>query len=184
MRIFLRSKLSYLTLVGLTICVVADCAKAQDSAPETVVSAQGLEISSIAPVPSPPSIRAPGSRGTPFAAPTPIVESSAASKELATHRFWDRENRVLFAATGLAVTGDFFVTHANLSSGGRELDPVARLFTGSTPPLASNFALQTAGVIGVSYLFHNTGHHRLERLTSVVSVTASISAVAYGLTHR
>jgi hypothetical protein len=157
MRIFLRSKVSYLTLVALTICVVADCAKAQDSAPGTVVSAQTVEISSLAPGPSPPSIRAPGSREKPFAAPTPIVESSAASKELATHRFWDRENRVLFAVTGLAATSDFFVTHANLSSGGGELDPVARLFTESTPALASNFALQTAGVIGVSYLFQRPG---------------------------
>ena len=117
-------------------------------------------------------------------APMPIIESRAALKEATTHRFWDRENRVLFAATGIAATGDFFVTRANLASGGRELDPVARLFTGSTPALACNFALQTTAVIGASYLFHTTGHHRLERLTSVVSITTSSGAVAYGLTHR
>jgi len=114
----------------------------------------------------------------------PIIESRAALKEATTHRFWDRENRILFAATGIAATGDFFVTRANLASGGRELNPVTRMFTGSTPALASNFALQTAGVVSVSYLFHKTGHHRLERLTSVVSVAASSGAVAYGLTHR
>jgi hypothetical protein len=114
----------------------------------------------------------------------PIIESRSPLKEATTHRFWDRQNRVLFAATGIAATGDFFVTRANLSAGGRELNPVTRIFTGSTPALAANFALETAGVISVSYLFHKTGHHRLERWTSVASATASGGAVAYGLTHR
>ena len=100
------------------------------------------------------------------------------------HSFWDRENRVLFAANGATATADFFVTHANLASGGRELNPVTRLFAGSTPMLASNFALQTAGVIGVSYLFHKTGHHRLERLTSILNASVSSGAVIFDLTHR
>jgi len=129
-------------------------------------------------------VREPASGKSAFAAPIPIVESGAAPKKATTHRFWDRENRLLFAATGVAATGDFLVTRANLSAGGRELDPVVRLFTGSTSALACNFALQTTGVMAVSYLFHKTGHHRLERLTSVASVTASGGAVAYGLMHR
>src|ERR1700685_3476771 len=40
------------------------------------------------------------------------------------HHFWDRENSVLFAAVGASATADFFVTRANLASGGRELNPV------------------------------------------------------------
>lgn len=100
------------------------------------------------------------------------------------HSFWDRENRFLFAANGAAATADFFVTHANLASGGRELNPVTKVFAGSTPMLASNFALQTAGVVGVSYLFHKTGHHKLERLTSLLNASASGGAVMYDLTHR
>jgi len=101
-----------------------------------------------------------------------------------THRFWDRENTLLFTAVAATATADFFTTHANLASGGRELNPVTRIFAGSTPALAANFGLETAGVIGISYMFHKTGHHRLERLTSFVDITSSVGAVSYGLTHR
>ncbi|HYM77674.1 MAG TPA: hypothetical protein VE377_17000 [Candidatus Dormibacteraeota bacterium] len=101
-----------------------------------------------------------------------------------THPFWDRENRILFTACGAMATADFFTTRANLASGGRELDPIARVFSGSTPGLAANFALETGGVISISYMFHKTGHHKLERVTSFVNIAGSASAVAYGLAHR
>jgi hypothetical protein len=38
--------------------------------------------------------------------------------------------------------------------------------------------------MGVSYLFHKTGHHTLERLTSIVNIGESAGAVAYGQSHR
>jgi hypothetical protein len=101
-----------------------------------------------------------------------------------THPFWDRENKILFAACGALATADFFTTHANLASGGRELNPITRVFSGSTPGLATNFAMETAGVIGLSYVFHKTGHHKLERIASIVNMSGSAGAVAYGLTHR
>jgi hypothetical protein len=101
-----------------------------------------------------------------------------------THRFWDRENSALFAVSAGWSTADFFVTRSNLARGGRELNPVARLFSGSNAGLAANFALETSGVIGISYIFHHTGHHKLERATSYVNISASVAAVAYGLAHR
>ena len=79
---------------------------------------------------------------------------------------------------------DFFVTRRNLGRNGTELNPVARMFTGSTPGLAANFAMETGGVVGVSYLFHKTGHHKLERMTSYVNLGASAFAVTYGLAHH
>lgn len=100
------------------------------------------------------------------------------------HHFFDRENTVLFGAVAVSATADFFTTRANLASGGRELNPVARMFTSSTPLLAANFGLETAGVIGLSYMLHKTGHHQLERLTSFVDIGSSVGAVGYGLTHR
>jgi len=42
---------------------------------------------------------------------------------------------------------------------------VTRVFSGSTAALAANFAEETAGIIGLSYFFHETGHHQLERVT-------------------
>ena len=101
-----------------------------------------------------------------------------------SHRFWDRENRILFATVAASSTADFAVTYSNLQDGGKELNPVTRLFTGSTATLALNFVGETAGVMGVSYIFHRTGHHRLERLTPIVDACASGAAVTYGLTHH
>ena len=58
------------------------------------------------------------------------------------------------------------------------------MFSGSTAGLAANFALETASTIGISYLFHKTGHHKLERITSFVNIGNSAGAVAYRLAHR
>lgn len=183
-RIFSALNLKSFALTLVSVSVAPGFARAQGPLAETVVSPQTVEISSLSLLPSLTPVHEPPLAAEGFAAPMPIIESRPALKEATTHRFWDRQNRVLFAATGIAATGDFFVTRANLASGGRELNPVTRMFTSSTPALASSFALQTTAVIGVSYLFHKTGHHRLERLTSVVSITTSSGAVAYGLTHR
>jgi hypothetical protein len=100
------------------------------------------------------------------------------------HRFWDKENLILFAATAALSGADFAVTRANLANGGRELNPVVRWFGTSTPALAANFAGETVGVATISYLFHKTGHHRLERAVSIVDIGGSGGAVAYGLAHR
>ncbi|MFZ0959188.1 MAG: hypothetical protein WAN60_22800 [Candidatus Sulfotelmatobacter sp.] len=99
-------------------------------------------------------------------------------------RFWDRENTLLFAGTVLTSAGDFVVTRNNLQGGGQELNPVARIFSGSTAGLAVNFVGETAGVTGLSYIFHKMGHHRLERLTPMVNMAASGYAIGYGLRHR
>lgn len=101
-----------------------------------------------------------------------------------THRFWDRENSTLFAVSAGWSTADFFVTRSNLANGGHELNPVARFFTGSNAGLATNFALETGGVVAISYFFHKTGHHKLERATSLVNISASAGAVAFDLAHR
>jgi hypothetical protein len=100
------------------------------------------------------------------------------------HRYWDRENCMLFAAVGAMNAADFYVTRNNLSHGGKELNPITRPFAGSTAGLAFNFAGETASYIGASYLFHRTGHHRLERITSFMSIGGSAGAVAYDLAHR
>lgn len=116
--------------------------------------------------------------------PVRPVEVSTSRLERPVHGFWDRENISLFAVSAGWAAADFYVTRSNLASGGRELNPIARAFTGSTPALAANFALETTGVVGISYFFHKTGHHKLERATSYVNISASAGAVLYGLTHR
>jgi len=100
------------------------------------------------------------------------------------HKFWDRQNRILFVAAAASNAADFAVTRANLQSGGQELNPVVRVFGRSTAGLALNFAGETAGVISLSYFFHKTGHHKLERAVSLVDIGASAGAVGYGLAAR
>ena len=113
----------------------------------------------------------------------PTIIATAPTWE-SSHKFWDRENRLLFVAAAASNAADFAVTRANLQSGGRELNPVVRAFGRSTPALALNFAGETAGVITLSYFFHRTGHHKLERAVSVVNIGASAGALSYGLMHR
>jgi hypothetical protein len=120
----------------------------------------------------------------------PAITSGAKSNAIrlpeapVTHRFWDRENRLFFLAVGALSTADFAVTRDNLANGGRELNPLVRPFAGSTAGLAASFSAQTAGVIGISYMLHRTGHHRLERITPLLNIAGSAVAVGYGLAHR
>src|SRR5579864_6117196 len=104
--------------------------------------------------------------------------------EAPSHRFWDRENSVLFAANAALSTADFIVTRNNLRNGGQELNPVTRVFSGNTAGLAVNFAGETAGVVALSYFFHKTGHHKLERAVSVINLGSSATAVAFDVAHH
>lgn len=177
-------------VIGLMFLLVASLSRAQDrpvlaaAAVFPAATAAVSSSSSSSPLPDDAITAIP----LEAAGPSPFVAvQPAATIELpqeTQHRFWDRENTILFGAVAATATADFFTTHANLASGGRELNPITRVFAGSTPALAANFGLETAGVIGLSYMFHKTGHHRLERLTSFVDIGSSVGAVSYGLTHR
>lgn len=161
-------------------------AAAQTSRELALTPAETREIASVS-LPSAPipdlAFRSAGLAPAAFAAP-PVIAVRQAEVSRPEHPFWDRKNSALFAATGAAATADFFVTHMNLSGGGRELNPLVRPLAGSTAGLATNFVVETAGVIAVSYAFHRMGHHRLERLTSVVNITSSTGAVIYGIANR
>jgi hypothetical protein len=129
----------------------------------------------------PPMLGASSFEPAPIVTTTPVTPVS----EAPSHRkFWDRENSVLFATTAAFSAADFVVTKDNLHSGGRELNPITSWFSGSTAGLAMNFAGETAGVVGLSYVFHKTGHHKLERAVSMLNIGASAGAVSYDLAHR
>jgi hypothetical protein len=58
------------------------------------------------------------------------------------------------------------------------------MFGRSSAGLATNFIGETAGVVALSYFFHTTGHHKLERAVSLINIGTSTGAVTFGLTHR
>jgi hypothetical protein len=120
----------------------------------------------------------------PGAAAASPFTPSALPEAPSPHKFWDNENRALFVTVAALSAADFAVTRSILQDGGKELNPVTRLFSGGTAGLALNFAGETAGIIGLSYYFHKTGHHQLERITPMLDIGASSFAVVYDLRHR
>lgn len=86
----------------------------------------------------------------------------------APHEFLDRQNMLLFFINAGLVAGDAFTTDhiVNQNPNGREWNLIARPFVQKTSAgkAAIYWAGTYAGSIGLSYIFHHTGHHRLERL--------------------
>jgi len=132
---------------------------------------------------NPVTVNSAPSNPTPVASVSPVAPNTLPEAP-SHHKFWDNENRVLFATVAALSAADFVVTRANLQSGGKELDPVTRLLSGSTAGLACNFAGETTAIIGLSYFFHKKGHHQLERITPMLNIGASSFAVMYDLSHR
>jgi hypothetical protein len=85
------------------------------------------------------------------------------------HRFWDRTNDWLFAGVGASRTFDYFST-LNMRHRGRQEILLTNDVVDNHPAFAAIEAAGTATSIGVSYLFHRYGHHKLERWTSVVHI--------------
>jgi hypothetical protein len=121
---------------------------------------------------------------TPIVEPVPPITTAPSHLSAEQHRFWDKQNCILLATAAALNGADFAVTRSNLQSGGQELNPVVRMFGRSDAGLAANFVGETAGVIGLSYFFHKTGHHKLERAVSLVNIGSSAGAVSFGVLHR
>jgi hypothetical protein len=124
------------------------------------------------------------SRSGPAVPGASVAAATVPPEEQGQHRFLDTESRFLFVAVAGLSAADFAVTRANLRAGGRELNPITRLFGSSTAGLAVNFAGETAVIVGLSYYLHRTRHHQLERLTSMLNIGASAFAVGYDLRRR
>jgi pyruvate/2-oxoglutarate dehydrogenase complex dihydrolipoamide acyltransferase (E2) component len=83
------------------------------------------------------------------------------------HSFWDRENDWLFAGVAAGRAFDYAST-LNLRRRGINEVFLTNSIVDDHPLFASIEAAATGASIGVSYIFHATGHHRLERWTSII----------------
>jgi len=83
------------------------------------------------------------------------------------HRFWDRENDFLFAAVAGGRGLDYAST-INLRHRGINEAFLTNSIVDNHPLFAAIEIGATAASVGVSYVFHRTGHHRLERWTSAI----------------
>jgi hypothetical protein len=88
------------------------------------------------------------------------------------HRFWDRENDLLFAAVGASRALDCAST-LNFRRRGRDEALLTDDIVDNRPAFAAIEATGTAASIGISYLFHHYHHHRLERWTSIVHASVA-----------
>jgi len=147
-------------------------------------TAQGVSLANLNDRPLNSSPASSTSASTTVAVATSPAIASSLPEAPEHNKFWDNENRALFAGVALLSAADFAITRSILQNGGKELNPVTRLFSGSTAGLAANFTGETVGVIGLSYLFHRSGHHKLERITPMVDLGSSAFAVIYDLNHR
>ena len=106
------------------------------------------------------------------AAAAPAAQPKPASPD--EHRFWDRENDLLFTAVAASRTLDYFST-LNFRRRGRNEILLTNDIVDNHAAFASIEAAGTAVSIGVSYLFHHYHHHRLERWTSIIHASLATS---------
>jgi hypothetical protein len=82
-----------------------------------------------------------------------------------THRFFDKQNIVIFSIDAAIMAADFATTRRALEApGAHEANP---LMKSEGPAIAMKFAGVGAGM-GIAYALHKSGHHRAERIVPVI----------------
>jgi hypothetical protein len=131
---------------------------------------------------------APAARAQEDAAPARIGSGARQSSGISqaakgSHPFWDKENLGLFAGVGAGRALDYLSTRYFRKRGVNEW-----LLTNNIVDNKPLFAgIEVAGVaasVGVSYLFHRSGHHKLERWVSLVHIGAGVGGSAWNYTRR
>jgi hypothetical protein len=82
------------------------------------------------------------------------------------HRFWDRTNILLFTGVGITRGMDYASTR-NFQARGRDEILIPDDVVNNSAGFASLEAAGAATSVGISYLLHRTGHHKLERWLSI-----------------
>jgi hypothetical protein len=124
--------------------------------------------------PDAPAAPQPAGRASPADQTKTTEPANAATSPVpGEHRFWDRENDLLFAGVGAGRALDYAST-LNLRRRGINEVFLTNSIVDNHPLFGGIEAAATAASVGVSYLFHRTGHHRLERWTSAVHIGVAV----------
>jgi len=86
------------------------------------------------------------------------------------HKFWDKKNAWLFAGVAGTRALDYASTR-NLRNRGLNEILLTNDIVDNKPLFVAIEASGVALSIGVSYIFHKTGHHKLERWVSIVHIS-------------
>ena len=107
------------------------------------------------------------------------AEAIQAPEHPPTHAFWDRTNVLLFS--GVAVfRGLDYASTRNMQARGRKEILLAPEVVNNSAAFASLEAAGAATSVGISYIFHRTGHHKLERWMSI----SHISVTGFGVVRN
>jgi hypothetical protein len=118
-------------------------------------------------------------------APAAAQDANAPAAPVPRHRFFDRTNILLFS--GVAVfRGLDYASTRNMQARGREEILLPDDVVNNSAGFASLEAAGAATSVGISYIFHRTGHHKLERWLSIghISVTGFGVARNYALKSK
>jgi len=99
------------------------------------------------------------------------------------HPFWDKDNILLFAGVGAGRALDYMSTRHFRDRGVNEWLLTNNLV--DNKPLFAGIEVAGVGVsIGVSYLLHRSGHHKLERWVSIGHIGAAVGGSAWNYTLK
>lgn len=105
-------------------------------------------------------------------------EASLPIAPVPQHHFWDRTNILLFS--GIAVfRGLDYASTRNFQARGREEVLLPDDVVNNSAGFASLEAAGAAASVGISYIFHRTGHHKLERWISIGHISVTGFGVAW-----
>ncbi len=116
--------------------------------------------------------------GLPFYSRIPSPDQAEPSRPVETHKFWDGTNLALFAGVGIVRTLDYTSTQWFRKRGIDEA-LLTNEIVDNKPLFASIEAGGTAASIGISYLFHRSGHHKLERWMSIAHIGVGIGGAIW-----
>ena len=109
----------------------------------------------------------------------PSVETRPAPiTSLPPHPFWDKKNILLFSGVGVFRGLDYASTK-NMLARGREEILIPDDVVNSPAGFPALEAAGTAASVGISYIFHRTGHHKIERWVSIVHIGVTGFGVAW-----
>jgi hypothetical protein len=118
--------------------------------------------------------------------PTPPpakAKTSTSPQNQPSHKFWDKENDFLFAGVGAARMLDYASTRHFRDQGDNEV-LLTNTIVDNRPLFVGIELAGTAASIGVSYLFHRTGHHTLERWVSIGHIGIGVGGSIHNYTLK
>jgi hypothetical protein len=111
-----------------------------------------------------PTSRSAGEKKAEVEAPVPA--------RTGTHHFWDHTNLLLFSGV-VVVRGMDYASTRNFQARGRQEILLPDAVVDNSAGFASLEAAATMTSLGISYIFHRTGHHTLERWVSIGHISVA-----------